>query len=557
MNKSENKKIANTLFPHIDSSIEKYIKKYPKRDLPTTAKITRFGPSPTGFLHIGGLFTAIVSERLAHQSKGVFFLRIEDTDKKREVKDGVRGIVSALEKFEIKIDEGIKSIDKKINKYGPYKQSDRKEIYLTFIKYLIETGNAYPCFCSPEELRIKRKSQELQKIRSGYYGEWALHRNITLDEVKNNLTQGRGFVIRLKSNGNEINKIPFNDLIKGNISIRENDLDVVLLKSDQLPTYHFAHVVDDYLMKTTHIIRGDEWLSSLPIHLQIFDLFNWQAPYYAHISPILKSDNGNKRKLSKRKDTEASVEYYFKEGYPSDAIIEYLLNIANPNFEDWRYQNPNLLNTEFEIKLEKFNKSGALFDINKLSNISKDIIAKMSENEMYDQTLKWTLEYDLNFAKKVSKNKDYLLKIFSVERNTDKPRKDIGKWSEVKNNIFYFFNDLFEEYISKNMITYPEILNENTVKEILTSYIKYYNSHLSKDDWFSDLKKFAESLGFASNIKLYKQKPNNYKGCVGDIAMVLRIALTSKSMAPDLHEIMHVMGEENVKERLQFSANNI
>ena len=546
----ESKEIADLLFPDTDSSIDEYLAKFPKRILSIDAKVTRFGPSPTGSLHIGGLFTALVSERLAHQSSGLFYLRIEDTDKKREIEGGVEKITSSLEKFCFRIDEGINGI----GNYGPYIQSERKNIYLSFIKYMVENGSAYPCFCLPEDLEKTRSIQESQKIRPGYYGDWAKHRKITLDEVRHFLDKGRSFVIRFKSTGDEHNKIVFKDLIKGNISVTENNTDIILLKSDSFPTYHFAHVIDDYLMGTTHVIRGDEWLSSLPIHLQIFSSLKWKAPRYGHLSPILKAENGGKRKLSKRNDPEASVEYYFKEGYPNEAVIEYLLNIANSNFEDWRMDNPNTDNEKFEVKLEKFNKSGALFNLDKLQNISKSIISKMSSFEVYKHSLKWASEYEKGLAKKLRDNKEYFLKIFSIERGLENPRRDISKWSDVENNAFYFFEDLFEKHIADNDYGYPKNFSSEIIKEVLCSYIDFYEESISKDEWFNRVKQFSEKLGFSSDMKKYKENPNDYRGNVSDVAMILRVALTSKSKTPDLYEIMQVMGRDFVQNRLRFAT---
>lgn len=549
-----NKQIVDILFPEVTGTISTYLEKYPKRELPEGALVTRFGPSPTGFLHIGGLFAAMTSERMAHQSGGVFFLRIEDTDKKREVEDGVSAITTALARFGLKIDEGVQADGSEVGAYGPYKQSERKSIYLVFVKHLLELGFAYPCFCTSEELEATRATQEEQKIRPGYYGKWAVHRDITLAEIKSNLAAGKSFVIRLKSNGSELNKIPFTDLIKGDVSVTENDQDVVLLKSDQLPTYHFAHVVDDYLMKTTHVLRGDEWLSSLPIHLQIFDLLGFKAPHYGHISPIMKSENGARRKLSKRKDPESAVEYYLSEGYPNDSVFEYLLNIANSDFEDWRKANPNLPNTDFNIKLTKFSKSGALFDILKLSDISKGVIAKMSATEVFDLTLAWAQTYDESLAKLLNDNQDYCLKIFGIERNLEKPRKDFSKWSEVKEGIFYFFDEMFSTYTAQNKLDFGENLSNVVVKEVLQKYTAFHDHTLPKEVWFEKLKDFAETVGFARDAKAFKLDEAAFKGHVGDIAMILRVALTSKTRTPDLYEVMQTLGQDRVLGRLEAAA---
>ena len=556
-NDIEGSKIADLLFPNVKTSVDFYEGKYPERKIAKIAKVTRFGPSPTGFLHIGSLFSALVSERLAHQSDGIFFLRIEDTDKKREVENGVKGITLALSRFNIVIDEGFDGNNVEYGEYGPYKQSERREIYHVFIKYLIAKRYAYPCFCSPEELEATHKIQEIQKIRPGYYGEWAVHKKITFEEISKNISEGKSFVIRLKSDGSELNKMIFTDLIKGEVTLTENDLDVILLKTDGLPTYHFAHVVDDHLMKTTHVIRGDEWLSSLPIHLQIFKYFEWEAPFFGHISPILKMDDGSKRKLSKRKDPEAAIDYYLEQGYPVNAVIEYLLNIANSDFEDWRRKNPTLPSDQFKILLEKFSKSGALFDITKLSDTSKEIISLLSVDEMYNLIINWTNIYDKRLENILSKNSEYTKNILSIERNNEKPRKDISKWLEVKENIYYFFNDLFDEHTSTTPIVFPELISKENVKKIILSYIEFYDESQNKQEWFESLKNFAEKYDFARDIKIYKQNPALFNGHVGDVAMIIRIALTGKTKTLDLFEMMRVMGKDFVVSRLTNSVNKI
>ncbi len=549
----ENKKIADLLLPNIIKKTGDYISKYPPRNLPEDAKVTRFGPSPTGFLHIGGIYTALISERIAHQSDGVFFLRIEDTDKTREVSNGTAQIINALKEFGLSTDEGPQSESICLNsgKYGPYKQSERVDIYLTFAKHLLEKGLAYPCFCTKDELETLRKEQESNKIRPGYYGKWARHRDAGLKEIEDNLKNNIPFVIRLKSDGVEENSFVFSDLAKGKINVTENNNDIVLIKADSYPTYHFAHVVDDFLMGVTHVIRGDEWLSSLPIHLQIFKFLGIKAPFYAHISPILKLENGSKRKLSKRKDPESSVDFYFEKGYPVDSIIEYLLNIANSGFEDWRRGNPYFSNMEFPVKLEKISKSGALFDLNKLDNISKEVISKMTAEEVFEKTLTWATSHNKNFANILTENRDFCLQIFSIERNDKKPRKDFASWSEIEESISYFFDSKFEQ-VKVNSNLFPEHLTDTDIQEIVDSYSNVYQEENNRDDWFEKIKTLSESLGYASNIKDFKTSPDSYKGHVGDVAMVLRVMVTGKTQTPDLYEIMNVLGKERVLKRLKF-----
>lgn len=549
----KNNELADILFPEVILNIDFFLNKYPKRDFLDNQKVTRFAPSPTGFVHIGGLFTALVAEKIAHENSGIFFLRIEDTDKKREVDNGISDIIKVLNKFNIKIDEGISGDFTDIGLHGPYIQSKRVDIYKTFAKHLIVKGLAYPCFCSSEELEAIRKEQELLKIRPGYYGKWAKHRNLRINEIKDFLSLKKEFVIRLKSNGDEANKNKFNDLIKGVVSVTENNNDIVLLKSDGFPTYHFAHVIDDYLMGTTDIIRGDEWLSSLPIHLEIFNLFGWNAPRYGHLSPMLKIDNGNKRKLSKRKDPESSVDFYYSEGYPLMAIKEYLLNIANSDFEDWRKENPEREIKEFQIKLSNFNKSGALFSIDKLKNISLNIISKMTSEEVYKNVTDWAKEYDEKFLEKLINNKDYFINIFNIERNTGKPRKDISKWSEVAENTEYFFRDFFEKELSFNSVLSLSNLSKESVIGFISLYLRKYHPSQSKEGWFNLLKDVVEESGFSRDMKDYKNNPNKYKGSISDAAMLLRVSLTSKSMTPDLYEIINVIGSEEVVFRLKYS----
>lgn len=434
-------KLAELLFKDIDKTPEDYEREYPCRNLSDGAKVTRFAPSPTGFLHIGGLFAAFIGERTARKTGGVFYLRIEDTDKKREIENGVSGIVKGLSDFGITIDEGMLTETESIGKYGPYTQSHRKEIYQAYCKDLVKKGLAYPCFCTAEELDAIRKTQEENKQNPGYYGKFAKCRNLTYEQIEEKIKSGMPYVLRLKSTGDEAKRIKFDDAIKGEIEMPENVQDIVLLKTDGIPTYHFAHAIDDHLMRTTDVIRGDEWISSVPIHLQLFEVLGFDAPRYAHISPIMKEDSetGGKRKLSKRKDPEAAVSYYHEVGYPKEAVLEYLLTIANSNFEEWRAQNPDAKIDDFDFKLSNMSKAGALFDLMKLNDISKNYICTLTKEEVFKRTLEWAGSYDTEFKKLLEDNKDYAIKIFGIERGNEKPRKDIAKWQDTVYYTKYFF----------------------------------------------------------------------------------------------------------------------
>ena len=491
---------------------------------------------------------------MAEQTNGVFFLRVEDTDQKREVENGVSGIIASLKDFGLTPDEGMISEKDEIGNYGPYKQSLRKEIYDSYAKYLIEQGKAYPCFATPEELEEMRKKQEAAKIRPGYYGVWAKYRNLSNEEAAEKIKNGENYIIRLKSEGREDRKIKHHDVIKGNVDFPENDQDIVIVKADGLPTYHFAHAVDDHLMGTTHVIRGDEWLSSIPLHLQLFQMLGFKAPKYAHIAPIMKEDDGGKRKLSKRKDPEASVSYYTEIGVPKEAVIEYLLNIANSNFETWRKQNPNSNIKDFELQLNKMSVSGALFDIVKILDIAKTVISKYTAEQIYNEANNWAKNYD-NELINLLKNKDYALKVLGIERGNAKPRKDIAKWEDVRENIEYMYD---EEFFGKEMIyEYQKITDKEKIKRILTLYLeKYYNEEDDKQTWFDKIKDLSEELGYAREVKEWKKEPEKWPGHVGDISTVLRVALTSRSNTPDLYEIMKVLGKESVIRRFEKEINN-
>ena len=543
------KDLAELIFPNA-KDISYYEEKYPERNLPEGAIVTRFAPSPTGFVHIGGLYQALVAIECAKRTKGVFFLRVEDTDQKREVENGVTGIVNSLIDFDMEPDEGMISDTEEKGEYGPYKQSLRKEIYQAYAKYLISQGKAYPCFCTPEDGEEIRKKQEEAKIRPGYYGVWAKCRNLSVEEAIQKIKNGEQYIIRFKSPGREDRKIKHKDIIKGNVDFPENDLDIVIIKADGLPTYHFAHAVDDHLMHTTHVIRSDEWLSSVPLHLQLFQELGFKAPKYAHISPIMKNDNGGKRKLSKRKDPEAAVEYYKKEGIPPLAVKEYLLNIANSTFENWRRANPDKSIDEFDFQLNKMSVSGALFDMVKLLDIGKTVISKMTAEEVYEKSLKWAEEYDAKLAE-ILKNKEYALKVFGIERGNKKPRKDISKWSDVMYNIEYMYDEIF--YGKEQDYPYQQAISDKEeIKDILNSYIeKYYNEEDDKQTWFDRIKALAVEKGYAGEVKEFKANPGKYKAHVGDVSTVLRVALTSRTNTPDMYEIMKVLGKDRIQKRFE------
>ncbi len=548
------KELADLIFPNA-KEISYYEEKYPERNLEEGAVVTRFAPSPTGFVHIGGLYQALVARTVAKKTNGVFFLRVEDTDQKREVENGVTGIVNSLKDFDMAPDEGMISDTEEIGNYGPYKQSLRKDIYQSYAKYLIEQGKAYPCFATAEELDEMRAKQEAAKVRTGYYGVWAKYRNLSLDEMVEKINAGVPYIIRFKSPGREDRKIKHKDVIKGNVDFPENDQDVVIIKSDGLPTYHFAHAVDDHLMHTTHVIRSDEWLSSVPLHLQLFQALGFKAPKYAHISPIMKNDNGNKRKLSKRKDPEAAVSYYEEIGIPSLAVKEYLLNIANSTFENWRRQNKEASIDEFDFKLNKMSVSGALFDMIKLQDVSKIVISKMSKEEVYEKAYNWAKRHDEEL-KELLDSKEYSLKVLGIERGNSKPRKDIAKWSDVKENIIYMYDEKFLN--SQVEYEYQTINDKNDISKILDLYSeKYYNKEDDKQTWFEKIKELAGEMGYAKEVKEFKANPEMYKAHVGDVSTALRIALTGRSNTPDMYEIMKVLGKESIAKRFKKAKENI
>jgi len=541
-----NKEYADILLPGINKNIEDYENIYPKRDLNEKAIVTRYAPSPTGFVHMGALFAAFIANKMAKQTNGVYYLRIEDTDQKREIENGVIGIINDLKNYGINIDEGMTSETEWIGEYGPYIQSKRKEIYQTFAKHLIINDLAYACFCTEEDLENIRKEQETIKDRIGYYGKWARDRYLSKEEVINKINNGEKYVIRLKSPGKFENKVVYDDLVKGKLELPENDMDIIIIKGDGLPTYHFAHLVDDYLMRTTHVIRGDEWLSSVPIHLQLFKVFGFKTPKYAHIAPLLKEENGNRRKLSKRKDPEAAISFYHEKGIPTEAVLLYLCTVANSNFEMWYLQNKDKTIDDFTMEFKKISSSGSLFDVEKLLNISRNYISLLKAREVYDKTLEYSKVYDEELYNLLTKYEEYSINVLNIEREQKKPRKDLAMFSDVKKENWYMYDELFTslEY------NWDNINDINEIKNILNLYIeKYYDESDDKDTWFNKMKELSNELGYAKEVKEFKENPDNYKGHVGDISMVLRVALTTKTMTPDLYEIMKLLGKERIKER--------
>jgi len=539
------KYLANLLFKDITTTPEYYEKLYPERNLKQGAKVTRIAPSPTGFMHLGNLFGAITDERLAHQSGGIFYLRIEDTDDKRAVKGGVETIINIFNKFGLKFDEGA-TIDGDNGKYGPYRQRQRENIYKTYAKNLVERGLAYPCFCSEEELNQMHKQQEANKDNFGYYGKYAKHRDMPIEQIEAELKKGTSYVIRFRSNGNIENKIKFTDLIKGNIELTENDQDIVILKSDGIPTYHFAHVIDDHLMRTTIVVRGEEWLSTLPIHLQLFDALGFKRPKYAHTAQLLKMDNGSKRKLSKRKDPELALEYYHAQGYPVESVIEYLMTLLNSNFEQWRLANPKEDINKFEFSTKKMSISGSLFDIDKLKDVSKNVISIMDVKTVTNYIEQWAKEYDTKLYELLTNDKEYAKSIFAIGRECKKPRKDIAMWSEVKDYINFFYDDLF-----KSNYDFPSNVSKEDTITILEKYQNIYDDKDDMNTWFEKICELSQQIGFAKTTKEYRQNPQNFKGQPGDVSMVLRVAVTGRQNSPDMYTVMNILGKDKIIERLK------
>lgn len=540
---NDTKAMAALLFPDCSVTPDELEARYPNRECNEAAKICRFAPSPTGHMHLGNLLSSFVSERAAHTSGGVFYIRIEDTDHKREVEDGIHQILDDLSRFELSPDEGMIGQQEETGAYGPYQQSCRREIYHVYVKQLVEEGLAYPCFCTAEELDAIRQRQEAQKLTPGYWGEWAVHRDITLAQAKERIEAGQPYVVRLRSPGKEDGKVVFNDLIKGKIEMPENMQDIVLLKADGIPTYHFAHAVDDHLMRTNVVVRGDEWIASTPIHLQLFRLLGFKPPKYAHIAPLMKEENGGKRKFSKRKDPEFAVLYFIHQGYPAASVKEYLLTLMNSNFEDWRRANPDAPCEDFAFSFKKMSPSGALFDLVKFTDVSKNVISRMSAERVFELARAWAAEFSPALSERLEGDPAYAKAMLSIDRGGKKPRKDIAKWDELLNYFDYFYNSDFP-------LSLPEGRTAADAAEILDAYCKVYCHADDKDAWFARIKELCAPLGYSPDVKAYKASPEQFKGHVGDVSAMLRMAVTGRFNTPDLHAILQVLGEEEVLRRL-------
>ena len=544
------KGLAALLFPHISKTAEYYESIYPERNLKEGARVTRFAPSPTGFLHFGNLFTCLISYKTAKSTNGVFYVRVEDTDQKRKIDGAVDVMLDGLSYFGIVPDEGVTGENEEKGEYGPYYQSQRKEIYQAFAKKLVEEGFAYPCFCTAEELDALRESQESEDIK-GYYGKYAKCRNLSFDEIKSRIDAGMPWTLRLRSPGEEGRKCVFEDMIKGKIEMQENVQDIVLLKSDGIPTYHFASVVDDHLMRTTHVVRGDEWIASCPIHIQLNRLLGFKTPKFVHVAPIMKAEGDGKRKLSKRKDPEAAVSYYSEEGYPAESVNEYMMTLANSNFEDWRRANKNEDIAKFPFNIKKMSVSGALFDIAKLNDVSKNVISAMNCETVFALSYEWAKQYNTKLAALYEQDKDRAKAILNIDRENKKPRKDIAKWSDIPDYISYMFDETFAPCYELCGNATPEL-----AVDTLEKYIDIVDLNDSKDEWFEKIKSICPLVGCTPNVKEFKQEPEKFKGHVGDISTIIRVALTGRTNTPDLYEITRLLGADRVRARIENAINH-
>ena len=542
--------LAELLYPNVTETPDEVEAKFPERSNPEGAVITRMAPSPTGFVHLGNLVQGLTSERMAHQSEGVLFLRVEDTDAKREVPGAVEVLINTLKHYGIQFDEGA-TVDGDSGNYGPYRQRQRASIYHVFAKKLVSEGHAYPCFCTEEELSAMREQQEANKETTGYYGKYAMWRDRSLEDVKAQLDKGASWVLRFRSTGSIENQFKFDDLVKGKLTITENNVDHVLLKSDGIPTYHFAHAVDDHLMHTTHVVRGDEWLPSLPFHIQLFKTLGFKLPKYVHIGPLMKMDGNSKRKLSKRKDPELALTFYKAEGFPVEAVLEYLMTLLNSNYEDWRRANPTADMGEFKFSPKKLNPAGNLFDYAKLTDVSKNEIAKMDAEKVYTLLVEWAQEFDPDFAAKLTSDKDFAVSILAIGRGGKKPRKDMATWKEAKPYMGFFY----DEYLEKPV--FDEKFSKDTIISVLTKFIDRYDYADDSALWFEKVKAITEEIGFTSDMKAYKADPDAFPGTVADVSTFIRQAVTGKTNSPDLYTVMQILGKERSIERITKVVKNL
>lgn len=541
----DTKLLAELLFPHVTATPEEVEARFPARNLPEGAVVSRMAPSPTGFVHLGNLVQGLTSERMCHQSGGTLFLRVEDTDAKREVPGAVEMLIESLAHYHIHFDEGA-TIDGDAGSYGPYRQRQRVEIYHVYAKQLVLQGEAYPCFCTEEELADIRARQESEKANFGYFGKWAVWRDRSIEDIRAAMDKGLPFVLRYRSTGSLNNKIRMTDLIKGNLELTENDMDHVLLKSDGIPTYHFAHAVDDHLMHTTHVVRGDEWLPSLPFHLQLFRSLGFKPPKYLHIGPLMKMDGESKRKLSKRKDPELALTYYRSAGFPVQSVYEYLMTVLNSNFEDWRRANPEAPVNDFKFSYKKMNPAGSLFDEAKLRDVSKNVISRMSAEQVYTQVCDYARDFDKELYSHLTADPDYTRSILAIGRGGKKPRKDFAVWADVKPYLDFFFDDMFTVADA-----YPAQFPAATIRAALSAFLATFNPADDMTVWFDKIKAVADSLGFASDMKAYREDPAAFAGSVADVSMFLRVAVTGKLNSPDMYAVMQVLGHERVTARIQ------
>ena len=536
--------LAALLFPDVTTPCEELEEKYPPRNVPEGAVITRMAPSPTGFVHLGNLVQGLTSERMAHQSGGVLFLRVEDTDAKREIPGAVEVLIESLKHYGIHFDEGA-TIDGDNGSYGPYRQRQRAGIYHVYAKKLVEEGKAYPCFCTEEELAAMREKQEANKETTGYYGAYAIWRDRPMEDIQAQLAAGQPWVLRFRSTGDVSRQFKFNDLVKGELTVTENNIDQVLLKSDGIPTYHFAHAVDDHLMRTTHVVRGDEWLPSLPFHIQLFQALGFKLPKYVHIGPLMKMDGNSKRKLSKRKDPELALTYYKSEGFPVQAVYEYIMTLLNSNYEDWRRANPTAPATDFKFSPKKLNPAGNLFDYAKLCDVSKNEIAKMDARQVYTLLAEWAKEFDPDFAQKLTADPDFAVRILAIGRGGKKPRKDMATWADAKPYMGFFYDEYLEAPV------FEEKFEKAVIRSALEKFLERFNFQDDATVWFDKVKEITQELGFTTDMKAYKQNPDDFPGTVADVSTFLRLAVTGKTNSPDLYTVMQILGYERTVARIQ------